>query len=402
MKEVSFIHTADLHLDSPFVGLKNLPSALYERMKESTFSAFRNLVQYAIEKRVDFILISGDLYDGEDRSIRAQLRFKREMEKLHNANIRVFVIHGNHDFLNGSWTQIKMPDNVHIFKPEPEAVEFNLENGTHVSVAGFSYAKRHEMDHKLSQFPTIKADLKIGMLHGHDGTATDHLAYAPFRISDLLTLSYDYWALGHIHTRKVLHEEPYIIYPGNIQGRHVNERGEKGFYHVTWTPTNQEAHFVSCQDIEWRKETLIVSETNEPDELVQSWHQILNQIEQETDRAFVRLELEYKGEPFASTKQFIESGHFLEVLQEEDILDEESFVWVNEVRVNEVPSEKGLTDHPFLTCLKEVMEQEHLPNELDTLLHHKKASRFLQEIPQLELEEIKKEAMKVLLQSLHS
>ena len=103
---MTFIHAADLHLDSPFVGLKYLPTQLFERMRESTFLAFSRLITFAIKEQVDFVLLSGDLYDGEERSLKAQLRLKKEFDRLHAAGIEVYVIHGNHDHLGGKWLDL--------------------------------------------------------------------------------------------------------------------------------------------------------------------------------------------------------------------------------------------------------------------------------------------------------
>ena len=109
MKDISFIHCADLHLDSPFKGLSILPEGLFRRLKESTFLSFQRIVKEAMEREVDFVLISGDLYDGEDRSIKAQARMKKQMELLGEKGIQVFIIHGNHDHLNGNWLKIELP-----------------------------------------------------------------------------------------------------------------------------------------------------------------------------------------------------------------------------------------------------------------------------------------------------
>ena len=101
MSGIRFIHAADLHLDSPFVGLKNVPEAILHKMKEAPFLAFRKLIEEAIARKVDFILLAGDLYDGENRSLRTQVRFRREMERLLEHGIQVYIIHGNHDHLGG-------------------------------------------------------------------------------------------------------------------------------------------------------------------------------------------------------------------------------------------------------------------------------------------------------------
>ena len=117
---VKFIHAADLHLDSPFSGLKDMPSSILKELRESPFKAFQTIINEAISRQVDFIVLSGDLFDGENRSLRTQVRFRSEMEKLQQHQIPAYIIHGNHDHLSGSWITVGLPDNVHVFSGQTE------------------------------------------------------------------------------------------------------------------------------------------------------------------------------------------------------------------------------------------------------------------------------------------
>ena len=108
MSTIRFIHTADLHLDSPFKGMTAMPAERLSRLRESTFTALSKLIDYALESKPDFVLIAGDIYDGENRSLRAQLKFKEGMDKLNSAGIPVFLSHGNHDHLGGKWTRFEL------------------------------------------------------------------------------------------------------------------------------------------------------------------------------------------------------------------------------------------------------------------------------------------------------
>ena len=112
---IRFIHAADLHLGSPFKGFAGLSPEVLAAVRESTFDAFRTLVRHAVETRPDFLLIAGDVYDGEDRSLKAQEVFRKGMQELSSAGIPVFVSHGNHDHLAGTWVRFSLPDNVRIF-----------------------------------------------------------------------------------------------------------------------------------------------------------------------------------------------------------------------------------------------------------------------------------------------
>src|SRR4051812_21862531 len=124
MKRITFIHAADLHLDSPMTGLTHLPKPIFERIKDSTFAALKTLTEAAIKHQVDFVIIAGDLFDEEDRSVRAQTRLRKEMIRLYEHNIPVYIIHGNHDHLNGTWIHLDMPANVHIFSEKVEMKVF--------------------------------------------------------------------------------------------------------------------------------------------------------------------------------------------------------------------------------------------------------------------------------------
>ena len=256
MKSLKFIHCADLHLDSPFVGLK-LPRRLHELARQSTFSSFTRIVNKAIEEEVDFLVIAGDLYDGEDRSIRAQIYFRNEMEKLAGKGIPVFIVHGNHDHLSGNWTKLKWPDNVFVFPGDVKMIPHCTKDGVRVHLYGFSYAKRHVRERMISHYRKEEgADFHIGILHGHDSKNGNHYSYAPFTVKELAGKGFDYWALGHIHQRQVLKKDPLIIYPGNIQGRHRNETGEKGCYLIEMSEKETKASFIETAPIRFERQKL--------------------------------------------------------------------------------------------------------------------------------------------------
>jgi DNA repair protein SbcD/Mre11 len=254
MKQISFIHAADLHLDSPMVGLKNLPANILSRVRESTFTALGKLTSAAIDNNVDFVILAGDLYDGEDRSLRAQSRFRNEMQKLSQKGIPVYVIHGNHDHLNGSWVHLDMPSNVHFFSSDVEMKVFHSKRGEKVHLYGFSYRQRHILDKRIDDYHKQEsADFHIGILHGNEGGGTEHDNYAPFTIKELQEKEFDYWALGHIHKRTILSETPPIIYPGNLQGRNKKEVGMKGCYCITLNELEAKKEFLATSDVVWEE-----------------------------------------------------------------------------------------------------------------------------------------------------
>ncbi|MCG7345584.1 DNA repair exonuclease [Sporosarcina sp. ACRSL] len=273
MSTIRFIHTADLHLDSPFKGMTGMPPETLNELRESTFTAFNRLIEYALETSPDFLLIVGDLYDGEDRSLRAQRKFQEGMLALHEAGIPVYISYGNHDHLSGNWTRFELPPNVYEFPAEVAEVSLSV-RGKDVVLHGFSYPNRHVREETISKYPVASDhhSFHIGLLHGSLAGNETHAVYSPFTIGDLQSKRYDYWALGHIHQRQQLSNEPPVVYPGNLQGRHRNEAGEKGFYEVelsksdsilTFIPTSA-VHFgrlqIPCTRIHHANEWLAVCE----------------------------------------------------------------------------------------------------------------------------------------------
>ncbi|SDC24662.1 DNA repair exonuclease SbcCD nuclease subunit [Paenibacillus sp. UNCCL117] len=236
MRAFSFIHAADLHLDSPFKGLSGLPDAVKAGLRDSTFAALDRLVELALERRVDFVLFAGDIYDAKDRSLRAQLRFQQALQTLAGRGIRSYIIHGNHDPMQeGYAAKLSYPSEAHIFGClEVESVVAAGADGTALArISGISFDRAAVTDNLTPGYVSHFDGLfHIGLLHTNVDGDGEHGNYAPCRLGDLLGRGIDYWALGHVHTRRVLHERPWVVYPGNAQGRHIREQGARGCYLV--------------------------------------------------------------------------------------------------------------------------------------------------------------------------
>ncbi|MEA0553687.1 DNA repair exonuclease [Lysinibacillus irui] len=250
MTAIRFFHMADLHLDSPFKGLFGLSEHILKNIRSSTFDAFDKIIQKAIQEKPDFLLIVGDIYDGENRSLQAQRRFQDAMEKLFQHNIPVIVSYGNHDHLNGTWTRFSLPSNVYELPAETSVVQLKIRD-QQVNIYGFSYHERHLRESVIESYPIAQNQqtIHIGMLHGSEASNTTHDVYAPFTKQQLLEKNYHYWALGHIHKRQLLHQNPPIVYPGNIQSRHRKEQGLKGYYDVTLSRTSAELDFIPTSTV---------------------------------------------------------------------------------------------------------------------------------------------------------
>lgn len=231
MSSFRFIHTADIHLDSPLKGLAGYEGPAVECIRTATRQAFDNLISEAIELKVDFVVIAGDLYDGDWRDYQTGLFFARQMGRLAKASIPAFVLHGNHDAESQITRRLTMPDGVHVFsyrKPET----FKLEQ-LGVALHGQSFRQRDVTENLVPEYPEpVNGAFNIGVLHTGMGGMGGHVNYAPCTVGDLVAKGYDYWALGHVHHGVVLHQNPHVVFPGNLQGRHIRETGPKGAYLV--------------------------------------------------------------------------------------------------------------------------------------------------------------------------
>lgn len=254
-EQISFIHAADLHIDSPFKGLTHIPEIIKQDVLMSTFTALDQLVRTAIAKQVDFVLLVGDIFDHALHSLKAQIHVRNACEKLEEHDIDVFMSFGNHDYLKGAPFQLTYPANVHIFQSE-EVTHFPYvkDGEVRAHIYGFSYENQAVTVNKSTQFETSgnHVPFHLAMLHGSVDQNTDHEPYAPFKTADLIRKPFDYWALGHVHSRSILHQHPPIVYPGNTQGRHRRESGEKGCYYVEMNASETKLEFIPLHSIEFK------------------------------------------------------------------------------------------------------------------------------------------------------
>lgn len=227
-----FIHCADLHLDSPLRGLSARPDAPVDEIRSATRRALENLVTIALQEDIRFVVIAGDVYDGDWQDYHTGLFFNGCMARLNDAGIPVYLISGNHDAASNITRSLVPPPNVRQFSvdhPETHVLE-----DLQVAIHGQGFKQREVRENLVPSYPDpIPGYLNIGILHTSVQGQEGHEPYAPCRVDELQRKGYDYWALGHIHQRQVLHTSPYIVYPGNIQGRHIRETGNKGCTIVT-------------------------------------------------------------------------------------------------------------------------------------------------------------------------
>lgn len=291
---IRFIHCADIHLGRSIQLESGMPDEMKEIVLNAPYISFENIVTEAIKQNVDFLLISGDLYDREHRSLRGQWFVKKQTERLYEENINVFIIHGNHDPLVDTHNLIHLPENVHVFSSEGEKIKYLTSTNETVFIHGVSYPEKAYTDDPLPRYEKAKdlSGYHIGMLHGQERTHQEHEPYAPFELKGLLAMGYHYWALGHIHQQKVLTDHPPVIYPGNVQGAHRKERGEKGAYLVELRNDQSHVSFFHTAPIIWDEVEVYIDHIEGVEQLVQ---EVLLKLPQSASRQKFIIEVNFRG-----------------------------------------------------------------------------------------------------------
>lgn len=263
---MKFLHIADVHLDSPFLGLSFLPSELFCQIKNAIQLSFEKAVNFAIDNDVDLVLLAGDTFDSIHPTPQSKIFFANQIKRLVYRQIQVVMVLGNHDYsqiddllLNESPYFKIIGSNEQI-----EQVDFMTKSQYKYRVVGFSYQHNHITEDIIAKYPPKSTSVyTIGLAHaGMKQSSVDQNNYAPFTLNEVKNLNYDYFALGHIHLRQVLSQEPWIVYSGNLQGRHVNEKDAKGFYfgQVDEQSQNTQLQFIDVSPIVWQTVDLTLDE----------------------------------------------------------------------------------------------------------------------------------------------
>lgn len=259
---MKFIHAADLHLDSPMRGLSRYEGAPVERLRVATRGALERLVDLALAEAVDFVLLAGDIYDRDWQDFHTGLFFREQMVRLARQQIRVFMIQGNHDAQGVISRQLMLPANVTVFSSR--TAQTVCLDALGVAIHGRSFPDRVVEEDLVPGYPApVPGFFNIGLLHTSLNGRPGHDPYAPTDPHILAAKGYDYWALGHIHQRDVVLEQPRIVFAGNLQGRHVNEAGPKGCELVVLEGERLRAEFLALDVVRWGQ--LEISLTNAED-----------------------------------------------------------------------------------------------------------------------------------------
>lgn len=259
---VKFLHAADLHIDSPLRGLRKNEEAPADEIRRAPREAFRQLVALAHKEAVDFVVLSGDIFDGSATGMQSAAFFNSQLRAL--APIPVYIVRGNHDAETVILRSLTFPDNAHMFSSE--RAETKVLEEIKVAIHGRSYETAAVTEDLSATYPApLQGYTNIGVLHTSIGGYQEHENYAPCTVQGLIAHGYDYWALGHIHAAQVVNkQDPLIVFPGNIQGRHVKETGPKGCYLVRRDKNTLVAEFRPLDSVRWFNETVDVSSAGDP------------------------------------------------------------------------------------------------------------------------------------------
>ncbi|MBE0416687.1 MAG: DNA repair exonuclease [Coriobacteriia bacterium] len=267
---LTFVHAADLHLDTPFRRVDAAEPRVRDACVESTFDAFDRIVDVCVERGAAFLVVAGDAFNTAERSFRAQSRFRAAAERLAETGVRVFLAGGNHDPASGGPVSLEMPENVHYFASGAvERMAFPSENDPSCVLYGRSFGRARETANLAREFRKADGDpFAIGVLHANVGGNQQYEPYAPCSLDDLLSTGMDYWALGHIHQHQVLALEPPVVYPGSPQGLDPNEAGEHGCVVVTVGSAGVSTEFVETGRIAWDRRSVDLADTTSLDDVL--------------------------------------------------------------------------------------------------------------------------------------
>jgi len=343
---MKFIHTADIHLDSPMLGLERYDGAPIEQLRQATRQSFDNLINKAIEEEVNFLVIAGDLYDGDWPDFSTGLYFTSRMNKLAESNIQVIMVSGNHDAQSRITKSLKLPPNVtKLSHNNPESRVFENHN---VIFHGQSFATQSVSKNIAINYPEKKSGyINIGILHTSLDGREGHDSYAPCKKEDLLKKDYDYWALGHVHRYEVVESDPPIIFPGNIQGRNFRETGKKGCVLVSFENDNKpEIARLETDVARWMKISVDLNGSNDINDALEMVEDKLNKEIDSMDSHLILLRIYLEGTCQARQKWILDFNPILNQIRTIALNLFNDRVWIEQVhdRTRSFKSAKDLQE----------------------------------------------------------
>lgn len=384
-----------------------MTDAMIDKTSKATYQSFETIITAAIEREIDFFLVSGDIYDSEQRSLKGQWFFRKQALRLQQENIPLYVIHGNHDPLVKADGIIQMPDNVHIFSSADVSSKYlETKNREEVYIYGFSYPEKAYMKNPVPKYQKISNNnaYHIGMLHGQESGQRGHDPYAPFTLSELKEKEFDYWALGHVHQRQVLVENPPAIYPGNIQGCHRKESGGKGAYVVELTKAGASFSFLNSTEVVWEEQHVSINGLNTIDQLFDAVGKNLNSLET-VKITMVTLRIQGEGLLHSTLTDLTKKKEVSNLLIEEyssDCLMIEKLIFQTSPSVHKEKwrEQEHLIGDIIRTNEGLMEDSEFVRQRISLLYNHRNIRKYLEDLSDSELREVIEEAEKILLTTL--
>jgi DNA repair exonuclease SbcCD nuclease subunit len=368
---VKIVHAADLHIDSPLRGLERYEGAPHERVRGATRESFQNIISLCISERARFLVLAGDIFDSAWKDYNTGLFFVRQLTRLREIGCDVLVLRGNHDF--ELTRTLRWPEHVHEFgNPRDKTHTFAFENDG-VAFHGVSYASQKVLDSLLPHYPRPidGGVVNIGVLHTNATGSSEHDAYAPCTVKELVAHGYDYWALGHVHGHAVLAERPWVVYPGNSQGRHARETGPKGCVVIDLQGgAIVSVRFHDTSVMRWSREELALEPDDSADDLVERVRTRLREVS-ERENALVAVRLIVTGGARAHAAVVREPQKLIAQLRS-DALDSGLPLWLEKIElltspvtpIGDLRAAKGLVAE-LLKRIEQVRTDEG-----DAELHH--------------------------------
>lgn len=401
MEGFCFVHAADLHLDSPFAALKVDSPQLAQEFIEASRASLRNLARVCIEQEADFLVLAGDVFDAENRSIRAQIELFEALTELADRGIHTYIAYGNHDALSGWRAILDWPEEVHFFGAEDvESYPVHIGGEVAAVVSGISYAQPAVADNLAMKFRKNDGDpFTIGVLHCNVGGDPVHENYSPCTLEDLASTGIDYWALGHVHSHKVLSDrEPIVIYPGCTQGRNPRETGPGGCFVVRVSLGGRvEYEFVPVDAIRWHVVDISIDGMSSVGDLIEEAQAELSRVAQISDgrSCAVRLRLFGRGPVHRQLAEGGEAGDLVSAMGEH-VATGERFDWIESVQDFTRPevdrkalAAGGSLVSDFLALADEIRADKASLEEMREMLigdfAHSKAARVIRNMSDMEL-----------------
>jgi len=345
LRAMKLVHAADLHLDSPLRGLQSRSEVPLTRVRTATRAALANLVDLCIAEDAGLLLIAGDVYDGDWRDYSTGLYFAHQMGRLREAGVQVAMIRGNHDAASQISKSLRLPENVRELSSK--RAESAIFESLGVIVHGQSFANRAVTQNLSQSYPErVPSLLNVGLLHTSVTGRSGHEPYAPCSLSDLRSKGYDYWALGHVHAHEVLSREPWVVFPGNLQGRHARETGEKGAMLVEYDAGGiRSAELRSVDVVRYAQCTLDLGDVRDWDAALDRVRPLLARELAQADGRVLGVRVRVVGSTRLHARLRADEEAFLQNLrvQVQDIASDE--LWIEKLQVETRPETAAATSH---------------------------------------------------------